>query len=489
MSTLSDLVEKYGYLEPVQVEWLHLLVGDWQFISDLAFADLVLWLPTEDGNFVSLAHCRPSTGATVHYDDIVGTFAPDNVRSQLEKALVDEQIQRSREPRWFGTYAVREEAIPVQCNGHTIAVVARQTNLGSGRTPSRLEANYVEAADDLMNMIAEGVFPSPNSATGSRRGAPRVGDGLLRLNAEGEVLYASPNALSCFHRLGVLGPLVGQSLVEVTADLVEHKVPVDESMPLVLMGRAPWRSDIESRGVALSVRAVPIYENHERTGAVLMCRDASELRRRERELITKDATIREIHHRVKNNLQTVSALLRLQARRMTTPEARAALEEAQRRVATIALVHDSLSQNLDEEVEFDEMVGRALRLSADVASAGISVRTIQRGTFGLIPAKEATPLALVLTELVTNAVEHGLSKVGGGTVEIRAEREGKTVRVWVDDDGAGIGEGAVPSTGLGTSIVRTLITNELLGTIDWSPRPEGGTSVAIEIELHSATDY
>jgi two-component sensor histidine kinase len=472
VSTLSELVERYGYLEPAQVEWLHLLVGDWQFISDLAFA-----------------HCRPSTGATVHYEDIVGTFAPDNVRSQLEKALVDEQIQRSREPRWFGDYAVREEAVPVNCNGHTIAVVARQTNLGSGRTPSRLETNYVEAADDLMNMIAHSEFPSPNAATGSRRGAPRVGDGLLRLNAEGEVLYASPNALSCFHRLGVLGPLVGQSLVEVTADLIEHKVPVDESMPLVMMGRAPWRTDIESRGVCLSVRAVPLYENHERSGAVLMCRDASEIRRRERELITKDATIREIHHRVKNNLQTVSALLRLQARRMTVPEARAALEEAQRRVSTIALVHDSLSQNLDEEVEFDEMVGRALRLAADVASAGISVRTIQRGSFGLIPAKEATPLALVLTELVTNAVEHGLSQVGGGTVEIKAERDGKRVRVWVNDNGAGLGEGGAPSTGLGTSIVRTLITNELQGSIEWLDIPEGGTSVHIELDLHNATDY
>lgn len=161
MSTLSDLVERYGYLEPHQVEWLHLLVGDWQLISDLAFADLVLWLPTDDGNFVALAQCRPSTGATVHYDDIVGTMAPDTVRSQLEKALVEESIQRSREPRWFGTYAVREEAVPVNCHGHTIAVVARQTNLGAGRTPSRMEMNYVEAADDLMTMIAASEFLTP----------------------------------------------------------------------------------------------------------------------------------------------------------------------------------------------------------------------------------------------------------------------------------------------------------------------------------------
>ncbi len=220
MPTLNDLVLRYADLAPVDVEWLHLLVGDWQLISDLAFADLVLWLPTEEGDFVAIAQCRPSTGATVHYDDIVGTHAPEGQRAQLQTALAELRAQRSREPRWFGSYAVREEAIPVVRGGRAIAVLARQTNLGGARTPSRLELNYVEAADELMGMVSRGEFPAPNAPTGPRRGAPRVVDGLIRMNSEGEVLYASPNALSCFHRLGVMGDLVGRSLIEVTTDLI-----------------------------------------------------------------------------------------------------------------------------------------------------------------------------------------------------------------------------------------------------------------------------
>src|SRR5690606_14263037 len=145
-------------------------------------------------------------------------------------------------------------------------------------------------------------------------------------------------------------------LAEVTTDLLEESSPMDESLPLVVMGRAPWRTELEARGVCLSLRAVPLTETGQRIGAVLLCRDVSELRRRERELITKDATIREIHHRVKNNLQTVAALLRLQSRRMTSPEARDALDEAMRRVTTIALVHETLSQTLDETVDFDTLV-------------------------------------------------------------------------------------------------------------------------------------
>lgn len=489
MSTLSTLADRHGCLEPADLEWLHLLVGDWQVISDLAFADLVLWLPTTDDDFVAVAQVRPSTAATVHYDDVVGSRVPEGQRAQLRRALDEQRAQRSREPRWFGEYAVREEAVPVVRKGRAVAVLARQTNLGGARTPSRLELNFVEAADDLLGMVARGEFPAADAPTGPRRGAPRVADGLVRLNGEGEVLYASPNALSCFHRLGALGDLVGRSLIEVTTDLLDADAAVDESLPLVLMGRAPWRVDVETRGVALSLRAVPLTEATERVGAVLLCRDVSELRRRERELITKDATIREIHHRVKNNLQTVAALLRLQSRRVGSDEAREALAEAERRVATIALVHETLSQTLDETVPFDDLIGRSLRLAADVATQdGAHVRTRVHGSFGLVRAEDATALALVLTELVTNAVEHGFSGRAAGTVEITAERAGDLLRVTVADDGAGVPSEKGAGTGLGTQIVSTLVRNELRGSIAWRPRPGVGTSVELEARLRVNRD-
>ena len=103
------------------------------------------------------------------------------------------------------------------------------------------------------------------------------------------------------------------------------------------------------------LRAIPLRPTGERTGGIVLLRDVTELRRRDRELVTKDATIREIHHRVKNNLQTVAALLRLQARRIGVPEGRVALEEAVRRVGAIAVVHETLSQAFDETVDFDEV--------------------------------------------------------------------------------------------------------------------------------------
>jgi len=157
----------------------------------------------------------------------------------------------------------------------------------------------------------------------------------------------------------------------------------------------------------------------------VLVRDVTELRRRERELLTKDATIREIHHRVKNNLQTVAALLRLQARRTELAQAKGALEEAVRRVASIALVHELLSTAPDESVPFDQVADRVLAMVVEVSSSDGGVRPTRKGSFGVVPAEVATPLAVVLSELVQNAVEHGL---GGGQRERGQARPGQVAR-------------------------------------------------------------
>src|SRR4051794_26424788 len=368
-------------------------------LSDLSFADLVLWVRDREGDgWVAVAHCRPSTGPTVYYDDLVGTRSPDGRRDQLDRAWAQRRVIRDRDPEWHEDVPVRAEAIPVVRGERTVAVVGRHTNLAAARTPSRLELTYLQCADDLARMIAAGAFPVVGAPTGPRRGAPRVGDGLLRLDRDGRVVYASPNAVSALHRLGDVGDVVDRSLLEIATPLLDDTGPVDESLPLVLSGRAPWRSDLEARGTALSLRAIPVTAGGDRIGALVLLRDVSELRRRERELLTKDATIREVHHRVKNNLQTVAALLRLQARRIPSEEGRTALQEAMRRVATIALVHESLSEGLGDAVDFDAVLDRSLALAVEVADgAGAGVRIERAGTFGEMAGENATPLALVFT--------------------------------------------------------------------------------------------
>jgi two-component system, sensor histidine kinase PdtaS len=492
VSTLSDLVQAQGRSSDADIEWLHLLVGDWQLIADLAFADIVLWVPSAEGSFVAVAHARPSSSATLFYRDFVGQAIKPEWKQQVTESFDTCSIVDSGAPTWYEETPTRVRAVPVvrrlspsgsQVSDAPVAVITRHTNLSEARTPSRQELTFNECANDLFAMIASGDFPDLGAPTGPRRGAPRASDGLIRLDVDGNVTFASPNALSAFNRMGFAGELEGESLAEVTTNLLQGRLVVDESLPLVVTGRAPWRTDIEARGVTVSVRAIPIRNRGERIGAMVLCRDVTEVRHQERELITKDATIREIHHRVKNNLQTVASLLRIQARRTHSDVAREALGQAMRRVAAIAVVHDTLSEGLNQNVDFDVVFDRVLLLIAEVASShNTTVHPKSSGSFGNLPSEYATPLALALTELVTNAVEHGLAGKTDGEVEIVANRDEERLSVKVLDNGVGLPEGKVGS-GLGTQIVRTLIQGELGGTIDWHTLMGSGTEVTIEIPM------
>jgi two-component sensor histidine kinase len=484
--TVNDVLREQTDLGPADVEWLHLLVGDWQLLSDFSFADLVLWVPATGGGWYAAAHIRPTTGPMVFFDDVVGRRVDRGRRPLLDQAFRDLRIVRGRDPEWRDDMPIREEAIPVMSEGHALAVLTRHTNLATMRTPSRLELTYLATADALARMIAAGEFPTLGAPTGQRRGAPRVGDGVVRLDSDGTVNYASPNAISAIHRLGHVGDVVGTSLARITTEILHDEAPVDESLALVVTGRAPWRTEVESRGACVSVRAIPLTEGGQRTGAILLLRDVSELRRRERELLTKDATIREIHHRVKNNLQTVAALLRMQSRRLPDNTARAALDEAVRRVGTIALVHETLSHGLDETVDFDEIAARGLVAVVEVATCEVPVRAERSGSFGRLRAEDATALAMVVTELVHNAIEHGLARTGG-VVSVRAERShgehDELLTVTVTDDGSGLPDDFDPkASGLGTQIVTSLV-QDLRGSITWETGKPRGTMVRFVARL------
>jgi len=482
--TLNDLARSHTSLGDADIEWLHSLVSDWQLLADLSFADLILWAPASDGTgWLAIAQLRPTTGPTSLQDDVVGTFAGPEDQRLLDVARDERRIWRESDPDWTNGVPVRAEGIPVT---RVIAVIERCTNLNSARTPSRLELTYVQGADDLARMVAEGKFPFPGADAMLVR-SPRVGDGLLRLGKSGRVTYASPNAQSAYRRLGLAADLVGSELGVITAGLSASDEPLDESLMVVAAGRAPSVAEVDGNGSVVQLRSIPLIVGGNRTGALILVRDVTELRRRERELMTKDATIREIHHRVKNNLQTVAALLRLQARRLRAPEARAALDEAVRRVGSIAVVHETLSHAPEEIVDFDDIADRVAMMASEVSATEVRVIPKLTGSFGLLSASMATPLAMVLTELLQNAMQHGFPYPAkdDGLLEVAAVREPERLTVTVADSGVGLPADfdLDSTTSLGLQIVRTLVVSELGGRLRISPRPGGGTEAVLVLPV------
>jgi two-component system, sensor histidine kinase PdtaS len=514
MTALSDLLAVRTHLDPEQTGHLQRLVSDWQLLSDLSFADLLLWVPLEESDdagheaagheatgqrdvpaaiaaqgFLCVAQCRPTTGPTAYLNDRVAERVSGAKATALQIALREGRIFRESDPDWEGDTPLRREAIPVMFGPKPIAVLGRDSNLTSVRSPSQLELAYLQSAADLASMVASGDFPGPGSDREETAG-PRVGDGMIRIDSSGDVLYASPNGSSALRRLGFTGNLLGSTLASAVSTMVRDPFEAEEiarMLEAALKGTHPGSREIDGGGAVVQFRAIPLHPRGEALGALVLIQDVTELRRRDRQILSKDATIREIHHRVKNNLQTVAALLRLQSRRTANPEARTALEESMRRVSSIALVHETLSSAVDETVAFDDVVDRLLAMLADVSGAGQQVTVQRSGSFGELAAELATPLVMVLTELVGNAIEHGFPHSKSGSVVVSAARSRGTLSVIVTDDGAGLPpEFAIDRTDrLGLQIVRTLVDAELAASLELSRRSDGknGTTATVQVPL------
>jgi two-component sensor histidine kinase len=465
------LISENSNLKANEVEHLSELVAEWRLLADLSFADLLLWLPIRrdekswpEGH-LAIAQIRPTTAATVFTEDLVGTSINWGQRPLVDQALSEGEIVRDAKPEQVGQIVIKEETIPVILNGKILAVISRHRNADLMRQPSKLELNYREIAHKIYKMVAEGNFPIRNSLYSSES-APRVGDGLIRLDVNGTIFFASPNARSALSRVGFQKELEGENLGVVFSNLNKGDTqPTDESWQTMLSGKSLRRTEYESQSAVLDILVIPLTEGSDRIGAIVLIHNITELRNRDRALLTKDATIKEIHHRVKNNLQTVSALLRLQSRRVTDPIASSALDEAVRRVASIALVHETLSNQSSEFVEFDLVLDQIIKNALDLNPRSIGYKKI--GEFGSFDSKTATALSLVITELIHNALEHGLSETGDQlTVEI--SKNGNQYLVSVCDNGSGLPKefNIEKSANLGLQIANTLTKNELNGSIN-----------------------
>jgi two-component sensor histidine kinase len=486
MSTIAELTRLHLDLSPFEIAHLQHLVAEWELIADLYFSDLLLLVPTGDGarQFVVVAHVRPTNSETTYREDPVGQIFSAAQRPLVARAWKSGEIVRGQTLVTGFAEPLRTITVPVRREGQVIAVLARDSWEHARRRPTALDAAYADAAGELTRMIAEGTFPY-------RSGGPvmtetiRAGDGLMSLDADLRVRYVSPNAISALHRLGVFGSVEGRSFRKIGVSDTAIRSAVATALPV--------SDEIEKGDVSILMLALPLLRKGKSRGAVVLVRDVSELRRRDRLLLSKDAAIREIHHRVKNNLQTIASLLQLQARRTELREAKVALEESVRRIRSIALVHELLSREAAGWLPFNSVLVPLLRDVEDGLVGERRIRFEVEGDAGILPAELATPLAVVLTELLQNAVEHGFpdhsgcAAGNGGWVKVAMGRENGTMRVVVTDNGVGFDSEAHADpdaeSGLGMKIVRALITSELSGEFELGNNEDGGAKISFSFPV------
>jgi two-component system, sensor histidine kinase PdtaS len=469
MATLADRIIQVSPLGRAQAEHLRALCRSWQVLADLSFSDLLLYVrDQQDETFVICAQLRPFTSQTLYPHDMVGTRVTQPEQPIVERAFREGRVWAQDDPVLVDGIPIRMDAVPVRYEGEVVGVVTKEGSPATSRRPGRMEQVYLDAAEHVSRMISAGLFPYPDTPAGDW---PRVGDGLLTFDETGRVTWASPNAVSSLRRLGLSQNLLGRHLDE----LGLGRTPVSEALNTrQLMDGELARGDTHVR-----IRLLPLIDAERSVGALALARDISELRQKDRVISVKDATIREIHHRVKNNLQTIASLLRLQSRRVSSEEAKAALNESVLRIASIALVHETLSEEPQDVAEFGEVARRIGQMVGDgfvLPNQNVEVKV--SGRAGPLGADLATPLAVTLAELLQNAIEHAFPDDRAGTVKVELSREGTEVVLVVWDDGIGIHGNVLDGARLGLQIVRSLI-DELGGTM--SVAADDGTRVEVRV--------
>ncbi len=496
---------------------LRSLVRVWGLLADVGFCDLLLVEPERVNQspddvprtWKVTAQIRPTTHQTLYTDDLIGTTVSITDRPALAEVWNKTTfVEGSVSAIGSESYA-KSRAIPVTYTtvegSRSIAVVLCEEALDAGRRRGLLERTYLEIFDQLSRLLTQGRFPFPEEFEPLEN--LRVGDGVIVFAADATVRFASPNATSALHRLGVLANPEGKELHQLGLNAPWLRQIRSATTPISGELIAVSKSDRAAGLVpAIEIRAVSTVSVDTPTiigtyllplidGSMLLLRDVTDARRKDRLILSKDATIREVHHRVKNNLQTISALLRLQGRRMASDDAKAAIEDSVRRIRSMALVHETLSHGVATDVPFNDIIRPLLRIVEEgIQGADRPIRFHVDGTAGELPAEIATPLSIVLVELLQNAVEHGYprthtdDRARHGVVSVRFDRSDDhqpepQLRVVVHDDGVGFPAGFSLSTtrSLGLTIVRTLVTSELGGLI--STTNHNGAVVDLRLPL------
>lgn len=469
-------------------EHLANVAANLQLIADLSYGTLTLAVVGPTGALEVVADARPITAMSPRAGSRAGKLLDRADEPEAYEALAHDRCVPAGRARSAHGLAYTTSACPIG-SPEVIAVVLRDLTEQMSGAAGRMETAFMAAAEELLAMLRRG--PYRNVRDGRPFATTRsAGDGVMRVDAHGRVGYASPNAVSIMRLAGVEGRVTGRSVVELPGGNVGISPVLGAQEALAVAVEA----EVAERVLGYRTLAVE-------SGGVVLVEDLTQARAREHEIRVKQTTIREIHHRVKNNLQTIASLLRMQARRSEHAESRRALSEAIERVSSMAVVHDMLAGSEGERIDFAAaattivdlvrrgLVGEAQDIAIDV-----------RGETGVVDARVATALAMALAELVHNALEHGFEPGAPGRVEVRLSRTPDSLVVTVRDDGRGLPPDFDPhrSASLGLTIVRTVVEDDLRGTLCWNDAAEGvaergpgrpsGTRVTIDVPLAAERD-
>jgi two-component sensor histidine kinase/PAS domain-containing protein len=461
----GDICRKSTGLNTEQIEQLEQMTALIGMAADLAHAQITVYARTQSEHFlVIVAQVRPNTSFIEYRPHLLGTTVRVTEEPLVWRTLTrGESISGQRE--WeigmdvleMTTHAIHDRT------GDVIAVISFEVS----HEESRAGAHHVLVELAFLLLLTS---PPPRDDIFRRLNAR---DGIIIVGEGGHVVFANAVASSIYKVLGV-GRVVGRRV----SDRRTHMRIVQKAIVQGLSQEV----EFEAGGLVINQRAIPIVVAGTVVRTLFIVSDVTEIKKKEKELLVKSAVIQEIHHRVKNNLQTIASLLRLQARRSSSADVKASLKECINRILSISVIHEFLSQQDVETINIAEVAKNILdSVIQNMMEPDFNIQTVFNGETVILPSDCATSLALAINELIQNSIEHGFTGRHEGIIGIDIRSLPNSYQVEIFDDGIGLPPGfdAHSLKSLGIQIVTTLVESDLSGKFEL--KSEGGTRAIITI--------
>lgn len=458
MKRLVELCKQYTNLDEDEIRQLIFEAKRIEQVDDYEDYDVFIDVKNQfNGQAVVVYHKLPQNGRSLYRQQVVGKDAlrenePGVFHTFETKLKSVDLLAETQEHR-----LIRQRIYPIAFNNRTIGVTIVESDVSQdvldnfqGRD---LESRYndVSATIQLFGRLDKAV-------------TNQLADAVLGFDQSGHLVLANRTAIELYQKVGYIGNIFGLTYDNLSLD-GSNFAEVSSKIKQVQDDEQPLVSNFNYLNYFFRSSK---FWNKQNRQLVILIQDKTDVKRKEAEIISKSVAIREINHRVKNNLQSVISLLRIQQRRIQNPEAKKALNESVSRIMAIASTYELMSKQLDDETNLKAAIQLLISHFVQLNDSATKLKIkLDIDSTIVVDNDQIVTISIIINELLQNVVSHafpnGIQK--DSQVSIIGQAENGIITIRVQDNGVGFDLDQTRSGSLGLMIIRSYVSDKLLGRL------------------------
>ncbi len=454
MEKIREICEKETDLLEEEIRKLEEMYETLPYLANLSEDDIFIDCLRTAGDAVVVAEAKPENCPSSYKESVVGMIAKKENEPAVERTFRMGVATKHMKALTQENASVVQSVEPIQYKSRIIGVLIRERRIDGQMD----EADRLHLSHEKYEYMAQAMISGKESWL-----AECIDEAVLIVDECGKVRSANEIARRLYQRLGYVGNIIGQSyenlrLTYPEFDTVKHS-----------------GAEVEVGNYILNVAHVRLRQKN--LSYAVIIRDVTAARLKEKELVLKSVAIQEMHHRVKNNLQTIASLLRLQTRRTDNEEVKQVLEETMSRILSIAVTHELLAKEGVDQVRIGEVLRQIKSYVLqyfEKQNVNIEIQ-MPDGDFET-DSDIATSVAMVVNELLQNCMKYAFTGKDTGKVQIIVKKGSLYSQITVKDDGSGFDASVVAgqkTNHLGWGIVRSLVKDKLHGSLEITSGMDG----------------